>query len=100
MWKDQELVGDININVNYIFIQLPLPYLWKLDSMTDKKTTKRVLQGLELIQILFKRFGKDISLGQAQIFKLTSSADNYFDNVHQLKGTKLKLKKKPTLFQQ
>ena len=31
--------------------------------MQEKKTKKRILQGLELIQILFKRFGKDISLG-------------------------------------
>lgn len=32
-----------------------------------------MLQGIELIQVIFKRFGKDISIGESQIFKMITN---------------------------
>jgi hypothetical protein len=32
-----------------------------------------MIQGLELIQVIFKRFGKDISIGESQVFKLITN---------------------------
>lgn len=29
-----------------------------------------MLQGIELIQAIFKRFGKEISIGESQVFKM------------------------------
>jgi len=44
-------------------MQLPLPYKWSVEISSSKNIAKKVLQGLELIQIIFRRFGKDISIG-------------------------------------
>ena len=54
---------------------------------------------MELIQYLFKRFGKDISIGEAQIFKLSSRTSEISgrSSIFQTEP-KRKLKKKPTLF--
>jgi hypothetical protein len=56
----------------YFGMQLPLPYLWDIKVRDCKQTARRVLHGLELIQIIFKRFGSDISAGESQMFKLTT----------------------------
>lgn len=53
-------------------MQLPLPYLWDLRISQKKKDAKKMLQGLQLIQAIFKRFGKDISLGESQVFKFAT----------------------------
>jgi hypothetical protein len=55
-----------------------------------------MLQGIELIQVIFKRFGKDISIGESQVFKLTT---NERVNTERKCNTSQRLKKKPTLFQ-
>ncbi len=55
---------------------------------------RKMLQGLELIQAVFKRFGKDISIAQSKALKLSIG-----DKENPLNSSR-KLKRKPTLFQQ
>jgi hypothetical protein len=49
-----------------------------------------------LIQVIFKRFGKDISIGESQVFKFAPNEKN--ENWEGKSGRRLK--KKPTLFQE
>jgi hypothetical protein len=54
-----------------------LPYLWDASLTEYKKYARKMLQGIELIQAIFKRFGKDISIGESQVFKLTTNDKIY-----------------------
>jgi hypothetical protein len=53
-------------------MQLPLPYLWEVDISENALQNRRYMQGLQVIQLLYKRFGKDISIGESQTFKAGS----------------------------
>jgi hypothetical protein len=55
-----------------------------------------MLQGIELIQVIFKRFGKDISIGESQVFKMITNEKSITERKC---NTAQRLKKKPTLFQ-
>ena len=60
------------------------------------------MQGLQIIQLLYKRFGKDISIGESQIFKAKAQNNHQKDSnfVTAIPEKDKKLKKKPTLFQE
>lgn len=54
----------------------------------------KMLQGLELIQAIFKRFGKDISIAESKSLKIfICDKENPHVPTH-------RLKRKPTLFQE
>ena len=55
-----------------------------------------MIQGLQLIQAIVKRFGKDISLGESQLFKFTAPNMSESDGPSIKKST---MRRKVTLFQ-
>lgn len=59
-----------------------------------------MLQGLEIIQLLFKRFGKDISIGESKLFKTSPNFNKTPSSfLTSVQNSTKKLKRKPTLFQ-
>ena len=51
-------------------MQLPLPYMWQVRTLKEKASKARLLQGTQLIHSMFNRFGKDISIGEAELLKV------------------------------
>jgi hypothetical protein len=49
--------------------------------------------------MLFKRFGKDISIGESSLFKTISTQEGDPAFMTAVSDSKKKLKRKPTLFQ-
>ncbi len=47
----------------FVNINKPLPFQWAISMHVDDKVKKRVVFGIKVIQIIFKKYANDISIG-------------------------------------